>query len=248
MRRLSSALLVAVLAVPASPSVDIDLQNGSSVVGSLDPIGAPDSFRIEVPAGAVLRVKAKGRREGPVVGVRITDAAQAEVETEGLRLTRTGVSGKVPLLGGGSYLVEVTAREDSAPGDYKLNVRWKSPRRFTEAPPADTAGGTVPFRADAGAKVKATVKAARGSSVVPQIVRITGPDEYVLDVPDDSPAKRPGDALRKVVVPATGDYVVHYVDSAAAGGAVKAKVLVKPPRPTRVRFDVSSEVIGTVRS
>ena len=240
---LPAVLVATVLVAPSVAGVTVDLRSGNTVRGTLDPVDQVEVFTIAVPAGAVLKIKANGVRKGPAVGVRVQDDLDALVGEGEFKERKTGISGKVPLVRGGAYTIEVFSRDGASAGDYSLKVSWKSPKLYTEAAPAGDDAGSVTFHADRGAFVNAGVAAAKGSAVVPRITSITGPSDFELLF--GGPTKTAADNVKKVPVPFTGRYTLHYANDGTAG-AVKARVTVKQPRVSKATFDVTNRAIGTV--
>ncbi len=242
--RVLSVVVVLLSVGLATASVVVDLQSGNSAIGTLDPAGEIETVRIEVPAGAVLKLKGKGIKKGPAISVRITDDLDAVVGDAGeIKEKKTGVSGKVLLDRGGVYTIAVRSRDGTSTGNYSLSVSWKSPKKYDVAPPAEPLGGTVDFRADRGALVNASVTAEKDSLVDPRITHITGPNGFLLPV--GRPAKPASDKVTKLSVEFTGDYTLHYANDGTGAGAVKAKVTVKQPKPLKSKVDVSSGAIDT---
>ncbi len=240
-RILLAGFLAVLLSAPAFPGVSVTLRSGNSASGTLDPATEIEAYTIDVPAGALLKLKAKGSKKGPAVAVEIRDSLDAVVGAALLREKGTAVSGKnIPLELGGRYTIRVTSRDGATPGDYSMKVSWKSPKKFPGDPNAADTGGTIQFRADAEAVVAASVAPGKGSVVVPRILRIRGPNAFLVDF--TTLAK--GAKVKKIELPFTGEYELDYADDSNTGGVVKAAVVVKQPKPSSAKINVTNDAIG----
>jgi len=183
---LGGLVLAGLSALPARGDLDVTLRNGDIVRGTLEPATEVETFHIDLPRGARLKVVAKGRKTSarprpPVVRLRLTDRYGVTVPGDVARNGRSSakISGyDVPA--SASYAVEVRG-DGFALGDYSLSVRWKTPRKYRWRD-RDTSQGfqNLDFGADAGAAVVFTAKAAKGSvakPVVTQLVRLDGATE-----------------------------------------------------------------------
>ena len=79
----------------ARADVDVELRNGSRVVGTLMPANESETFRIKVPAGAKLSVtvsgvKARGGSAAPVPRFAVFDDSDADVAAGRVKTTRRG--------------------------------------------------------------------------------------------------------------------------------------------------------------
>lgn len=152
----ATAFLVAVLApallAPARAEVNVAIANGDKVSGTLNPAGEVETFRVDVPRGAVFKVKVKGRPAArkepkPAVGLRLFDPGGDQVGADAVKQGRTGATLKgYAAQETGTYRIEVVG-DGQVRGDYKLVVKWSSPRRFRfpldDAPGAESEHGST---------------------------------------------------------------------------------------------------------
>ncbi len=233
---LAAALALFGVALPAVAAVDVPVGNGNRVLGTLRPADEVETFRVRLPAGALLKLKAKGRALAkggtpPALALRVLDATDTYIGAGTLRRTgRSGYSGTVRATETGEYKVQVVGDGVNV-GDYQLTVKWKSPTRrtfqHTDGGPGD--GSTFDFPVEAGSAVSVSVTPTKGSAADPAVDRFDGPGLFTRTV--DPPARK----VKNVVVPEFGTTRL----STHGGGEYAGVVTVKQPKAEKrlLRFD-----------
>lgn len=236
MNRIQSAPLAAAAILLLAPvaragGLDLEVGNGDRIAGTLDPAADAEVFRVRVPRGALLTVKAKAAKRGPTLAVDLVDPKDAVV--------RTGAGAKVSFAkhaadASGLWAVRVRSSDGVATGDYALTIGWTSPRSAAHAATLAADGtATLGFAVDAGASVTIATKPGKRSAATPALTLLTAPDASETPLTGTT-AKR--------TLAAGGEYAVAFA-STTAGEAV-ATVKVKPPKPTKRKLALTSRVIG----
>ncbi len=243
-RRLAPLIAIAmfaVLPVMAGAAIGVTILNADKVRSSIDDADEVETFSIDCPAGAKFSASVKGKKDfQPTLRVFAPDATQPFADA----VVQAGKGSKLKvaeLPQSGTYVVEVSGRGGST-GEYKLKVTWKSPKKESdeiETAPEPTA---FPFAAGAGTRVNVKAVAVKGSAATPELVRIEGPDEYVLDL--RPPSKAASDDAKKIVLPANGDYTLFVRDAGATGGTVNASISFKQAKASKRSVDIRASVIG----
>jgi hypothetical protein len=236
MNRRSALVAVVLVALHAAASADVDVVvgNGDVVSGTIAPATETETFRVTVPKGATLFVKAKALKKGPALSVVVRDPANTSI---GARSGKSVSIKTTPLTTTGEYVVQVQSDEQTTTGDYSLVISWKSPTSvLSVAGLAPGASGTLSFGADAGAVATIVAKkSGKASGAVPSLVSLVGPTS--------SPAVGPGPTA-KVTIPDPGEYVLTYANTGAQAGTVAATVKIKPPKPTKSKVALNRAAIG----
>ncbi len=235
---------LSLLATTAFGGIQLVVGNGNTTAGTLEPANEVERYFIDCPAGAVIKVKAKGAKDGPAVSIRILDDQEAVLGADRIKEKGQAASAsKVVAPTTARYEVQVTSRDQTTTGDYTIKIGWKSPKKYV-GPDAVGVGETfVEFAADAESLITAKVTAKK-SDVVPNLLRIDGPNGFSLDL--TAPAlKAASDTAKKIQVPFSGTYALVVEDTNATGGGVKASVKVKQPKSSKSRVDVTDDTIGT---
>jgi hypothetical protein len=231
-----ACVLVAALSLSAVADVDITVGNADKIKGSIASSETRDLYRITCPAGATLKVKAKGLK-GLRPGVSIERPEPGGGPKKG---ATTLVDGPLPT--SGVHFVEIAGTSGTS-GDYALAISYKIPKKTSTTVTLGGDDAVVPFAASAGTTLKVKVKQAKGSAAVPRILRIEGPDGYQLDLQPG--AKSSIASLGKTVLPNDGDYRVVLDDAAdAGGGAAAVTVQLKQPKPAKRKLDLRGRAIG----
>jgi hypothetical protein len=232
--RLAVIPVVLALCAAATADVLIDVESGDKVQGTIDTPETVDSFRIPCPRGATLKVKVKGKkglRPAAVVVPPLGPAGKGGVAlTEG-PLPETGV-----------YTVEVSGASGST-GDYTLAASYQLSKRTKSEIDLGEKDQVLELAAFAGTLLKVKVKAKRDSAAVPRIVRVEGPDGFLIDL--DGAGKAASDSLGKTELTKDGEYRVHLRDD-GDGGAVDVTVQLKQPKPAKRKLDLRGRTIGNV--
>lgn len=221
---LTAVCLLGVAAAPAPADIVLELRNGNTVAGELAEGGGAARFVIELPQGARLTATAKTARKSPPVSLVLLDESDMVLAT-GKDGARSSAVARFDAPETSRYAIEVKARDGASATGYTVTVGWKTPPRVTLDSQATPDGGTATFAGDAGSTFTGTVRAGRGSAVVPRIVRLEGPGGFSLDAGATNGAtKAAASTLRGVVLPQTGEYVLSFEDDADAGGAVRTEI------------------------
>src|SRR5262245_46467837 len=222
-RWLVAATLLACIAGAADAELELAAQNGDRIASVLDPAAEVESYRIDCPAGAAITVKAKTKKGGPQLRVRLTDPSDAPVAED---IGPKASLKKAPAATTGTYTIDVSSFDGVTAGGYSLSIAWKSPTKFGgSADLAPMEDATLAFTADAGARAKFKAKPGKRSHAIGSLVEVTGPEGFV-------------DALGQagsgaIVLPATGEYVLRYANGGPSAGAVSASVTLTPPKKSK---------------
>ncbi|MCE9636242.1 MAG: hypothetical protein K8T90_11120 [Planctomycetes bacterium] len=226
---------------PALADVDAEIRSGDAVTGTISPASETETFRVTIPNGAALSVKAKGLKKAK--SPRIEILAPTDVPIFGPTPPASFVT-KLPIQSSGLYRVLVRSVDGVATGDYSFSAKWTTPKPAARTVVLAAAGETlVPaFSVDGGARVKIEVKAA-GGGTLPRIVSLVGPGGAVALGVDalGATTERAG----PTVLSATGDYVLHLDDQAGVGGSVTVKITVSPPKSIKRKIDITAKKLGT---
>src|SRR5262245_32327829 len=145
-RWLVAATLVACLVAGADAALDLAAQNGDKIASALDPAAEVESYRIDCPAGAAITVKAKTKKGGPQLRVRLTDPSDAPVAED---IGTKPALKKAPAATTGTYTIEVSSFDGVTAGAYSLSIAWKSAAKFAgSADLAPSEEATLTFTAD----------------------------------------------------------------------------------------------------
>lgn len=235
-----AALAAVGLALPALAAVSIELRSGNRVRGTFEAGGEAEVYLLDIPAQAVLTVKLKRAKKGPPPTLVLRDSEGADVSGEQVVEKRNAaLLRRFSVPATGRYRLEVSARDGASAGDYALSVKWKSPRKYGVADRLDEGDLEIPFAADGGARLSAKLKAGKGSSLVPRVTRIEGPDDFVLSFDAGKAAVA---RVKQVELPATGEYALFVTDESAVGGELSGNLKLKQPR-SRASVDLSAQLI-----
>ena len=212
-------------AFPASAAADLDVvvANGDQIRGTLLPATERETFRVFLPAGAELTVKLRSGRNRPDVRVAVLDSGGGElISGTGQRVKLARVRAATT----SEHRVVVSSADGETSGDYRVSLRWKSPRRFSVETRLDTAArGTLPVFVESGARVALRDGAVRGGAE-PSLLRVTQPNGTVQLLP---PRRR-----GRFAALGTGECTVEFENAGDVAGEVTATASVRARRP-RVR-------------
>ncbi len=252
------ALFVLVLATTAVADLDVGVRNGDKIRATIFPESEVETYRVDLPRGAVLSVSGKPKKTGdrrfpPDLRMRLLDPVGRDITGDHLRVRgkRTTLTGfEAPTTG--RYAIEVRG-DGFDVGDYLLSVTWRAPRKVKRKR-IDLDGGAttdlVDVVADADSTLKIQVVASRKSAVLPRVVEVVRlpsggeSDETVVreySVPSKLAKKHKVDAT----VRTTGEFRIRAADGIAGGGQVDVKVTVRPGVAKRSVRLTDAEV-GTV--
>ena len=240
MKRTSPSLVLSYLLLAATigsalADVDVTVETGDKIQGSIASADTRDTYRINCPAGATLKATAKGKK-----GMRPTVSIERpKGDLDPMKGGTTAEDG--PLATSGVHVVTVSA-EPGAGGDYALAITSTVPKKTTTAVTLGAEETTVPFSAPAGTTLKLKVQAAKGSAAVPRILRVEGPRGFRLDLV--AAGKVASDSLGKTVLPNDGDYRVIVDDAGDTGGAANVTVQLKQPKAAKRKLDLRDRAIG----
>jgi len=252
-------LVVGAAGAFAADQVDLQVRAKERVLGTLYPKDERETFLVDVPRGA--RVTARAWRTGA------RDSAPTLALMDGPTVVAPG---KPDSKGAGlrSFLVDKSAgfglrvESDGAfDGDYQFKVTVSPQKTWSTKGGADVAAhaeSTSAFAVPAGATVDVTLTPAKGSSFVPRILEIDGPNGFVFPV-DGADATPRRHKVRRVVLDAGGEHAVRFRNDGDVAGAFAVVVRVVPPRLaksgpvdirdeslTKSRFDGDARVYGRV--
>jgi hypothetical protein len=256
----SIALVVCAARAFAAEQVDLQIRPKERVLGTIYPKDDVETFLVEAPRSA--RITARAWRTG-----RLKSTPTLAL-MNGTAVVQPGVPDST---GAGlkSFSVDASAayglrvQSDGAfDGDYQFKVSIAPKKTWSQKAGASVDAGaeaTFDFAAPSGAAIDVALTPAKGSSFVPLITEIDGPDGFVLPV-DATGATPVRHRIRGVVLDTGGDYTVRFVNASAdAAGAYAIVVHVVPPRLAKSdpidirdeslvnsRFDADSRVYGRV--
>lgn len=251
----AGGLSLLLLAPRAPADLDVELIRGGRVEGRIDPADEIETFHVDLPAGAVLKVAASpvAKSDRPVT-LSLYDpfgdlVAEGEPAGKGVRIPKLTVTDS------GRHDLEIGG-DGAAPTGYGLALTWKSPKGARFNSELDFAGDAYAFVADAGARATFEVRAAKGSAARPRIVDATHDESgYVVGLPAPAPgAKR--HKVKSVALPETGDWTLNVVNDGDSGrvavsiavkqpSAAKAVIVVPTlPEPTPGVEDIERGLVG----
>jgi len=245
-RQFSVTLLVlgGALAAALSARADLELRidNGSSVIGDLDPATEIETLVADVPAGARLSITAKGLKSdgarAPAVTFSVVDEDAVEVAVGDVRGRRAKLRGFTTETSG-RYRIVVTG-DGVVGGRYKLDAKWKSPRGVKRTVELGEGNTELRFAASPGSLANISVKAAKGSAALPRLVELRAPDAGLvteIDAATDATSRK--HKVKKLPVPAGGDLVLVLRDAGTEGGAATVTVKLKAPKTRKRKIDIS---------
>lgn len=247
MKPLPAAALASVLVLaaraPAADGVDLEIRSGDQVTGTLDPASSVEVFRIALPSGAKLTVKAKAAKRGAPTRLELRDPMDGLSALGAESGTKTTLT--VPTVpSGGLHRILVTSRDGVTTGDYSFSCKWVTPKSVARplSLPDPGTETVFSFGADGGSIATIDVAAAKGSAALPRLLRIRAPDGGTEDL-GSGDAAAAKDRAAGVPLRQSGDYLV-FLDHAGAAGAVTAKVTIRPPKGSKRKIDVTSRRIG----
>ncbi|MCE9636243.1 MAG: hypothetical protein K8T90_11125 [Planctomycetes bacterium] len=245
---LGASVALAITLSVAFADVDVEVRAGDRVSGTLDPATEVESISAVIPAGAKVTVRAAGTKSGPAIGLELYDGGgmkKAEAVPPSAKSKAAKIS-KFVATPGGTYTARVRSLDGATTGDYTGTIVWTPVRKFgpTLVSIHSEFNGSVEFSGEAGAKVRVTVAAAKGSAARPRLRGVTGPlgdiDTSFFDGVGGST-----DRSGAFVLPATGTYSVFLIDSGDVGGDVNLTVQLTPPKPSKRKVDIRAASIGT---
>ena len=247
-RILVAGAVALAVSMPVGAAVDVEVTNGSKVIGSIVPESAPDRLSFDVPDGARLTVIVKGKRvkggATPRATFRLLDDEGREVPGAGTtpRGTTGAILRKFAIPAAGTYAIEVSAQAGDR-GDYQAKIKWKSPKRVDR----DVALGTVPVVVripfETGAIATITLAPARGSLARPRLLRIVpavGGDAIEIPQPSATATKQKVKKLH-FAMGGAHDFVVA---NEGAPGDVRLRVSTKPPKVNRLPISLPRSAIA----
>jgi hypothetical protein len=235
---LSAGLLLLTRAAPAQETVELEIDPGDRVVGTLRPATEIERFVLDVPSGAKLSALARPNG-GSTLQLVLLDPEDREVARGTTRGAKTRLAATAEV--SGPHRIRVSGDGDFD-GDYTLRAKSAPLARFTERATADLPTGStvdIPFSAPAGATLRATIAPTRGSGLVAADVAVLGPRGDV-----DVTTKTRGTKTRATTgaLAATGDHILRF-RNAGAEGTWKVRVDVNAGTPARRRIDVTDDAL-----
>jgi hypothetical protein len=227
--------IVPVLLAAASAFADVDAQvgNGDKISGTLSPAAEVETFRVRVPKGATIKVKAKSAKKGPKLHIELFPPGAAILGSE----EGTAPSITAPADESGLYAVTVRSQDGVTTGEYSLTISWKSKTLFKASPVlAAAASSTLPFAVDRGGTATVVVKPAKKSQAHGVLTKVTLPDDSTVAYAVTS---------AKFGLPLAGDYDVYFANYGAVEGGVAASVKIRLPRSVKRKINLTSKTIGS---
>ena len=238
--------LVFVSAGAALADVDLTVGNGVKVFGTLDPGSETETFRFVAPAGALLKVSAKGKRargatSAPAPRIAIYDPGETRIGTSSVTSTATGATlTGFELHASGEHSVVVSS-EGQIAGDYQLLVTWAVPKKLAFDGTVSTQPAKFTISLPAGAVATLTATAPKGSVVRPWVSQVES-GEFSQGFVQPAPSLKHKATMAEA--PFTGEYVVSVSDQGGQGGGiVHLAVGIKAPRPVKKTVVVGSAVL-----
>ncbi len=248
------ALVVLACAALAHARVDVEVKNKARVRGSLVAGADVEVCRTEMPAGARYTAVLKRLTSGVDPDPRFIDfhVLRPGAEFGGFgQADRFGTKSVIRdrlVVATSTYTFEVESRT-SEPGDYQLEIEWKTPRseRFesTLAEPLTS----VVVSGERGGAFTILVKAAKGSGARPRVDRVSivgGGTVASFVLPGNSGTQR--HKVKVKDLPATADYTIDIRELATPDEPFSVIVKRKSPRSQRRTFDLRTPVTGPSRS
>jgi len=221
-----------VVAVAARADLDVVIGRADTVRGTLLPATQTETFRFACPEGARISVSAASR--GTRMRVGATLFAPQDVVAAGAAGRRARI--RHVAAESGEFRVDVSSADGVSTGEYALNVRWRSPKSFGQTlPVAANATNELTFAADAGARVRFTLAASRGSAAAPSLVRVADAGGQLF--PLTAGVRGTFD------VPETGSYTLTFENTTAVAGDVVARAKVRSPKAAKRLLSATSREI-----
>lgn len=228
--RSAAAVAVLLAAGAAVADVSIDVLSGDKAKGTVDPADESEVYRMHVPTGSRITVKAKGaggflpslRLEDPMLQPRASGAESgASASISGFEANASG------------FWSAIVGARSGGTGGYSLSVKWTVPRSAEfDVATVDSAPATAVVYLAGGSKVSASTQS--DDSVVAVIVGVTGPGMFE--------SANDGDDEHDFTAPATGQYVYTVTRSAPGNSGLLLRI--KPPKKSKRKIDVTARTIG----
>ena len=230
MRFPALALAPLLLLAPAAPAatVDEDLAPGRTVLSTVLPADEVETYRVEAPAGSVLKVDLRplGKKSAflPSLEATLPDGSTAVLPAPKKGRTKA----ILPFARDGVVTLRIASSDGSA-GDYRMTTKLK-PGKCPILSGEVLAGDPtpLPFAALPRSKATVTVKASPASALVPRILSLDGPSGGA--VPRVSAPGPKSDAWKGVSLDALGPWTLTVGGDGNSAGAFTAKVKWKAAR------------------
>jgi len=221
-------------------SVDVQVRSSDKVSGTIRPTYDQECFVCDVAQNTVVTATVKGRsKTGPAFKLAMR---QNMADVPGATFTARGLGGtlKAPaVVTSGQYQACVFV-DDGKDGDYDLVVTWKPQLAWTATggPLAVAGADSFTFSAPEGSSATIDLVPGKGSKFKGDLVEVTGPNGFELDV---------SDLVEKHLVvpflPATGEYTVH-LTNVGEDGTWTGRVKLRVPKFKLRRFDLRDSALG----
>jgi hypothetical protein len=218
-------------AASAVADVDVEVGNGDAITATLSPATEIETFRVAVPKGAKLTVKAAAAANGPLLRIELAPEGASATKTAAGRAPKIKATAKAS----GVHVVTVASKDGATAGDYGLSISWKSRTKFAASKKlAPGATGTLVFAADDGAAAALVAKGA-GKGVAAVVESLTGPGASQTPV---------GAATAEISLTPSGDWQVLFRNDGTRAGRVACSVKLTPPDAAGGKVDVTAKTIG----
>ncbi len=225
-------------------TVNVEVSGRDTVSGSIRPAEERESYLIDLPRGATLKATAKPTSdEAPIPILDVLDPDLAVI-TRSPAAKRVKVGAIVAAMSG-PYRVRICG-DGERDGDFQLKIRAKMPKSWSAAATTDLAPEAEDgssFGAGAGAVARFTLSATGKSDFTPQILVVTGPDEFTfaIAVPLKQSSRH---VVKDVVLPASGEYAVRFKNAGAGAGRWKLKITLKTPKARKSSLDLTDDALA----
>ncbi len=234
-----AVLLASTSAASAADEVDLQVRGNEKVDGTLRPANERETYVVDAPRDASLTVSVKKKGDGaPVPAFDVLDSALTFV-------TRGAVSGSGAKLNrfvapkSDAFRFRV-AGDDLLDGDYQIKIKM-TPKTAWDERDADPLGPGATtdfsFAAPLGSTADLAFLAAAGSPLAPRMVSIDGPAGFHRDF-DGTGVTAFRHRVDDLPLGATGEYVLHLRNDAAAEGEWFVAVKLTVPKIAKTNVDI----------
>ncbi|MCG3133346.1 MAG: hypothetical protein HMLKMBBP_00491 [Planctomycetes bacterium] len=244
--RLFLACAAAAAAAASEPVPELLLPAGEGATGEIVFDGEEDRIDVPLLAGQALTFTVKPPKGGSLragADILLPAGATASVDPS-LRKEANGAVTikKWPAPATGLYAIAVRGTPAGPTGLYGVTSKSKPAPKPAAAAGTATAGATAEVTVDAlaGSLLTVTVSAAKGSTLVPRLVEILGPDDEPADLGATGVTikETPTSVQAKgVLLPSFGTWRVRFAGDGGSGGGYSAKFALKAPKPSKTVRD-----------
>ncbi|MCG3135488.1 MAG: hypothetical protein HMLKMBBP_03147 [Planctomycetes bacterium] len=214
----------------AAADVLVDVLSGDKSKGTVNPSGERESYRMALPVGSRITVKAKGLK-GFLPSLALEDPSP-ETAAQGTEKGASAAVSGFTATSSGVWSAVVGSRT-GATGDYSLSVKWTVPKALEfDVETEDEAPVLVPVYLAGGSRITASTRSDDETETV--LESVSGPDGY--ESPNDGGA-------HEFTAPVTGEYGFRISRAAPGFGGLVLRI--KPPKKSKRKIDVTSKTLGS---